>query len=235
MEANDYRPRAFPLTGLDAQSTSSHADDAEDADDDEEDDTVSYTGPFPAKSQLLPHRHLAKTLFAKYFEAVHPIWPFLLENETRELFSHTWTSEEPPEPLWLVHLNLIMCLGCQHYEEDGNGYLFQGCDAIGLGKDFYQRAQEYVYANAFTTSSIGMVQALLLIAQYQQGAMQFREFYLTIGHTARMAQSLGLHISRPEAATIFTSAPRAASAALVGLLLLGPVSKQIKSIIIIQS
>ncbi|KAF7504186.1 hypothetical protein GJ744_002605 [Endocarpon pusillum] len=28
--------------------------------------------------------------------------------------------------------------------------------------------------------------------------MCFKEFYLTIGHAARMAQSLGLHISRPE-------------------------------------
>ncbi len=127
--------------GLDAQSAPFHADGVEDADDDEEDYMISTSGPCLAMSQLLPHRHLAKTLFAKYFEAIHPIWPFLLEAEPRELFSHTWTSEEPPDPLWLVHLNLIMCLGCEHHEADGNDHPFQGSGATGSGKDFYQRAQ----------------------------------------------------------------------------------------------
>ena len=181
---------------LEAPSASSRNDDMEDADDDQ----VSSTGPWKPMSQLLPHRHLAKLLFAKYFEAVHPLWPFLLEAETRELFSHTWTSEELPEPLWLVQLNLIMCLGCQHLGTDGNDNL--DFDATSSGKDFYHRGQEYVYANAFTASSIGMLQALLLMAQYQQGAMQFNEFYLTVGHAARMAQSLGLHISRLETDTV---------------------------------
>lgn len=190
----------LPPPGREAQSDSSHIDDGEDADDDDEDYLISNPGPYAPMSQLLPHRHLAKTLFAKYFEAIHPIWPFLLEAETRELFSHTWTSEEPPEPLWLVQLNLIMCLGCQHYGAEGNDHLV--FDAIGSSKDFYHRAQEYVYANAFTATSIGMLQALLLMAQYQQGTMLFNEFYLTIGHAARMAQSLGLHISRPETDTV---------------------------------
>ena len=172
----------------------------EDADFDQVDHLTSSTGPHKPMSQLLPHRHIAKALFAKYFEAIHPLWPFLLEVETRELFSQTWTSEEPPEPLWLVQLNLIMCLGCQHHEMDGNDRMES--DATSSGKDFYHRAQEYVYANAFTASSIGMLQALLLMAQYQQGAMRFKEFYLTVGHAARMAQSLGLHISRPDTDTV---------------------------------
>ena len=90
----------------------SHTDEMEDADLDEVDYLVSNTGQHRPMSQLLPHRHLVKTLFTKYFEAIHPLWPFLLEAETRELFFRTWISKEPPEPLWLVQLNLIMCLGC---------------------------------------------------------------------------------------------------------------------------
>lgn len=188
------------VSGLELPSASSRTDDLEDADEDEVDNPVSKTGPYKPMSQLLPHRYLAKTLFAKYFDAIHPLWPFLLEAETRELFSHTWTSEELPEPLWLVQLNLIMCLGCQHHGTDGNDHL--DFDATSCGKDFYHRAQDFVYANAFTASSIGMLQTLLLMAQYQQGAMRFNEFYLTVGHAARMAQSLGLHISRLETDTI---------------------------------
>ncbi|KAL8735749.1 MAG: hypothetical protein Q9166_000612 [cf. Caloplaca sp. 2 TL-2023] len=176
----------------------------ENADDDEEEEEeeewlVESTGQSPGMSQLLPHRHVAKTLFEKYFEAVHPVWPFLLETENRELFDRTWTSDEPPEPLWMVQLNLIMCLGCQQCESEADSaHKLSGNDATNSGKDFYQRAQGYVYANAFTTSNVGMLQALLLMALYQQGAMRFNEFYLTVGHAARIAQSLGLHISRPE-------------------------------------
>ena len=188
------------VSGLEVPSASSRTDDLEDADEDEVDNLVSNAGPYKPMSQLLPHRYLAKTLFDKYFEAIHPLWPFLLEAETRDLFSHTWTSEELPEPLWLAQLNLIMCLGCQHHGTDGSDHL--DFDATSCGKDFYHRAQDFVYANAFTASSIGMLQTLLLMAQYQQRAMRFNEFYLTVGHAARMAQSLGLHISRLETDTI---------------------------------
>lgn len=183
-----------------AEVVSSPNGDPEDADDGEEEEwLVESTGQSSGMSQLLPHRHVARTLFEKYFEGVHPIWPFLLENESRELFTHTWTSDEPPEPLWMVQLNLIMCLGCQQHESQAGGISqLSGNDATSSGKDFYQRAQGYIYANAFTASNIRMLQALLLMALYQQGAMRFTEFYLTVGHAARITQTLGLHISRPD-------------------------------------
>lgn len=181
------------------QSPSSQNDDAEGAEDVEEEWLVEYSARSPGMSQLLPHGHVAKALFEKYFEAVHPIWPFLLEHESRELFSQTWTSEEPPDPLWMVQLNLILCLGCQQFESETDGSnKLASFDATGSGKDYYQRAQGYVYANAFTAGSVRMLQALLLLAIYQQGGMRFNEFYLTVGHAARIAQSLGLHVSRPE-------------------------------------
>ncbi|KAI4263182.1 MAG: hypothetical protein L6R42_001664 [Xanthoria sp. 1 TBL-2021] len=170
------------------------------ADDGEEEEwLLESTGQFLGMSQLLLHRRLAKILFEKYFEAVHPIWPILLETESRERFNQTWISDEPPEPLWMVQLNLIMCLGCQQCESEAeSAYKLSGNDATSDGKEFYQRAQGYVYANAFTTSSVAILQALLLMALYQQGAIRFNEFYLTVGHATRIAQSLGLHISPPE-------------------------------------
>lgn len=165
----------------------------------EEEWLLESTGQSPGMSQLLPHRRLAKILFEKYFEAVHPIWPILFETESRERFDQTWISDEPPEPLWMVQLNLIMCLGCQQCESEvDSAYKLSGNDATGDGKEFYHRAQGYVYANAFTTSNVAMLQAFLLMALCQQGALRFNEFYLTVGHAARIAQSLGLHISRPE-------------------------------------
>ncbi|KAL8833378.1 MAG: hypothetical protein Q9176_008006 [Flavoplaca citrina] len=171
-----------------------------DADDGEEEEwLLESRGRSPGISQLLPHRRLAKILFEKYFEAIHPIWPILLESESRECFNQTWVLDEPPEPLWMVQLNLIMCLGCQQCESEvESAYKLSGNDATTDGRAFYQRAQGYVYASAFTTINVAMLQALLLMALYQQAAMRFNEFYLTVGHATRIAQSLGLHISRPE-------------------------------------
>lgn len=169
-----------------------------DVDDEEQAVIVPNSGPLSRVSQLLPHRHLAKILFEKYFEVVHPMWPFLLEDESRDLFNKTWTYDEPPQALWIVQRNLIMSLGCQHCEGGSDNETLSEIDVSASGKDFYRRAQVYVYTNAFNGSSIGMLQALLLMTLYQQAATLFNEFYLTIGHASRMAQSLGLHVSRPE-------------------------------------
>ncbi|KAF7504185.1 hypothetical protein GJ744_002604 [Endocarpon pusillum] len=98
-EGSDHQQSPLPETG-----------DVEDAEDGEEEWTVDFTGLSPGMAQLLLYCHVAKVLFDVYFEAIHPIWPFLLEHESRQLFSDTWTSDLPPNPLWMVQLNLIMSL-----------------------------------------------------------------------------------------------------------------------------
>lgn len=153
-------------------------------------------------SQLLPHRQLAKYLFDRYFEAVHPIWPLALECETREFFTRTWTSNEPMEPIWLVHLNLIMGLGCQYCALADEDRLPPSFNPQTFGEELFSRAQDYILANAFVESSIEMLQALLLMVQFLQIKMRINELYLFVGHAARMAQQLGLHISRPESKSI---------------------------------
>ena len=194
--------RGSPVTGSPGPANETHnaisyTGEVEETDDEGDSEPVHNVGR-TQMSQLLPYRQLAKRLFDRYFEVIHPIWPLLLENETRELFSRTWTSDDPPEPMWLVQLNLIMCLACFYCEPADKAHLPSGFDAKASGEEFFRRAQDYVYANAFTMIRIGMIQALLLIAQYQQIVMRFEESYLAIGHASRMAQSVGLHISRPE-------------------------------------
>ncbi|KAL9595238.1 MAG: hypothetical protein Q9219_006572 [cf. Caloplaca sp. 3 TL-2023] len=71
----------------------------EEEEEEEEEWLMDATGQSPGMSQLLPHRHTAKSLFDKYFDSVHPIWPILPEHESRALFTTTWTSDDPPEPL----------------------------------------------------------------------------------------------------------------------------------------
>lgn len=47
-----------------------------------------------------------------------------------------------------------------------------------------------------------MLQALVLMALYQQSTLRSRQFYLTVGHAARMAQELRLYIPVPDSPSI---------------------------------
>ena len=143
----------------------------------------------------LPQRHVAKFLLEKYFTAVHPVWPFLIEEDTRKHFDLTWTSDTPQDSMWLAILNLIFALGCQ-FCEDTQGDMSEVPidEPVEAGKEFYHRARGFVLTNMFDSGSIEMVQALLLMAQYQQGTMRPNQCWLTVGHATRMSQGIGLHL-----------------------------------------
>lgn len=147
--------------------------------------------------QSLPLRHMAENLFDHYFRIVNVAWPFLLEDVTRERFNRMWMSSQPQNPVWMAQVNLIMSLGCQFYEEGSmdNESLPKIYDT---GKQFYRRARVFIIPSMFTGNSIGMLQNLLLMVQYQQGTMRANQCWLTIGYAIRMAQGLGLHLIRSE-------------------------------------
>jgi len=145
--------------------------------------------------QYLPQRHVAVALLNKYFIAVHPIWPFLGEEITRKNFEQTWSSNDPPSPMWMAQLNLVFALACQFYDSEESTPL---ADIYKAGKQFYQRGNGFVVAHAFHACSVPMLQTLLLMAQYQQGTTRPNECWLTIGHATRMALGLGLHTSSEE-------------------------------------
>ncbi|RFU25946.1 hypothetical protein B7463_g10395, partial [Scytalidium lignicola] len=143
--------------------------------------------------QSLPLRHMAEDLLDRYFRIINIVWPFLLEDVTRDRFNRMWMSSQPQNPVWMAQLNLIMSLACQFYDEEsvGNESLPKIYDA---GKQFYRRARCFIIPSMFTGNSIGMLQNLLLMVQYQQGTMRANQCWLTIGYAIRMAQGLGLHL-----------------------------------------
>ncbi|KAH8809245.1 fungal-specific transcription factor domain-containing protein [Xylogone sp. PMI_703] len=147
--------------------------------------------------QSLPLRHMAENLFDRYFRIVNIAWPFLLEDVTRDRFNRMWMSSKPQNPVWMAQINLIMSLACQFYEEIavGNESLPKMYEA---GKQFYRRARGFMIPTMLTGNSIGMLQNLLLMVQYQQGTLRANQCWLTIGYAVRMAQGLGLHITISE-------------------------------------
>lgn len=141
----------------------------------------------------LPAQHIATSLLESYFQEIHPIWPIVDERFVRSQFQRTWTSRQPQHPLWIAQLNLMFALGCRAYEVKP-GEAAPLSDIYHAGEEFYQRAQIYVAVRAFNFSSVGLLQALLLIAIYQQSTFRPNTCWLIVGHASRMAQGLGLHL-----------------------------------------
>lgn len=140
--------------------------------------------------EYLPQRHVASSLLEKYFAVVNPIWPLLIEEDTRAEFEKLWTSNDIPNPLWVAQLNLIFALACQLYGQNEPAPL---ANVFESGKLFYQRANGFIIANSRSLCNTPMVQTLLLAAQYEQGTMRSNECWITIGIATRMAMGLGLH------------------------------------------
>ncbi|KAJ5626402.1 hypothetical protein N7510_002711 [Penicillium lagena] len=160
---------------------------------DDEDDLATLRSYLAVPSfQGLPHRHVAKQLLEAYFTNVHPIWPFLIEEDTLAQFDNMYTSDTPIKPVAMAMMNLIFALGCQFCRN-----ITPGGDlvsAMGSGTSFYRCARAFIVAHTYNTCSISMLQTLLLMAQYQQGTMRGKQCWLTIGHATRIAQCLNLHL-----------------------------------------
>ena len=148
------------------------------------------------------NRSQSKFLIDEYFKTIHPIWPIVIESESRKLFHEINVTRSLSEPVKAALLYLMMSLACQSLEEKPEPVNIATFDALATSKRFYHYAQSYIYPTAFAGRRVTVLQALLLMALYQQNTMQFIECYLTVGHAARMAQSLGFHISRPDKASI---------------------------------
>lgn len=171
------------------------------------DEKVDHEDALSRESKMLIdqsplHDRHSRLLIDAYFELAHPIWPIVIESETRQLFSQIRLSDDSSEPIRVAQLYLMMSLACRHLEGTIKDVQASAVDAIAISEDFYRKAKSYIHANAFSECTGGMLQALLLLALYQQDTMQFVELYLTTGHAARVAQSLGYHISRPDNASI---------------------------------
>lgn len=142
--------------------------------------------------QYVPQRMVAKALLDRYFSAVNSVWPFLIEDVTRQRYDMICSSDEPPSPIWMAQLNLVFALACQFYESEAGAPL---PDVYDAGKQHYLRGHGFVIAHAFDTCNVTMLQTLLLAVQYQQGTMRSNECWLTTGHATRMALGLGVHES----------------------------------------
>ena len=165
-----------------------------------EEDLTALQAHLTSKSlQSLPHRHVANHLLERYFSLVHPITPYLVENEVRQQYEQLWTSEKAPSSLWVAQLNLVFALGIQFSECGPEGIPLSTKDG---GNQFYRHARGFIVSNAFSRNSVGMLQTLLLEIHYQQGTGRANQCWLGVGLAIRMAQGLGLHLKIPDDSSV---------------------------------
>lgn len=137
--------------------------------------------------RTMPQLMIATALLDRYFVAVHPIWPFLIEQRTRDQFERIFISHQDTDPAQLAHFNLIFALGCLLSSED-----LPVPDIQEVGEQFYFRALGFIIAHAFNACNVDMLQMLLLLAQYQQGTLRSNECWLMVGQAINIALALGI-------------------------------------------
>ena len=153
----------------------------------------------------LPERHVADDLLANFWENVHPIFPVLHRPSMTDCYDQLWVANrgQKPElryggyskPILHATLNILLAIGCQYSNT------FAPQRRISMSDLFYQRSKKLISFDELDTSSLSIVQLLLLTGIYLQSTTYLDRCWNTIGLALRIAQGLGLHIDKRISAT----------------------------------
>jgi Fungal specific transcription factor domain len=136
----------------------------------------------------LPLRTIADSLFAVYWDNVHPLYPFLDRQETEADYQNVWLGREliSDEALFHCVLNSIFAISTQLNYSTKNGKRELVADT------FFQRAKRCL--DMWDTGSLQSIQAFLLLGQFLQSTNEPQDCWTCLGLAARTAQSLGFHL-----------------------------------------
>ncbi|KEF56612.1 uncharacterized protein A1O9_06801 [Exophiala aquamarina CBS 119918] len=157
-------------------------------------------------SYLLPPRRSANDYVQCFWEYIHPLFPVLHKTSFMEKYSHLWSAEEGRdrdgdvsdvnENIFASTLNLVFAIGCQFSAS------VPAQNKVALAEDFYQRSRKIFVYDIFDSTSVSLVQMLLVSGVYLQSTRYASRCWNVIGLAIRTAQSLGLHLDvakyRPE-------------------------------------
>ncbi|KAL2147643.1 hypothetical protein VTI28DRAFT_8097 [Corynascus sepedonium] len=141
----------------------------------------------------LPQRHFADDLLRWYWQNFHSIFPFLNWPVFKNRYRAIWKQKPPARPafddiLYYATLNMVLALACLRHESIPLEQRPYHAD------DFYRRSLQLVSAETLDSTSISIVQLLLLRAMYLYFAGKADRCWLMAGAAVRVAIGLGLHI-----------------------------------------
>ena len=154
----------------------------------------------------LPPRPLADHLLECYWERVYCLYPFFHRPSFEQAYENLWGSARWPKPdlpklniglggsfdsapqsiVFHCALNAIFALG-SNFSEIPAG------ERETAAYTFFLRAKRFVGLDLLDTSTIGVVQTLLIVALLLQSTPYPNRCWNAIGVACRVAQGLGLH------------------------------------------
>ncbi|PVH74426.1 hypothetical protein DL98DRAFT_429464 [Cadophora sp. DSE1049] len=149
---------------------------------------------------VYPRRQTADDYVSSFWEFVHPVFPILHKASFMSRYKEVWSSEpykgqhntdQADEVAFSATLNLTFALGCQFSS------LVAANKRVVVADEFYQRSRRIFIYDILDTSSMPVLQMLLLTGVYLQSTRYAERCWNTVGLAIRAAQTLGLHSESP--------------------------------------
>lgn len=146
---------------------------------------------------VLPMRRQADNFLLCYWEFIHPLFPVLHKPTFLRKYDRLWVEgdeghahydTEAEEAIFTSTLNLVFALGCKF------SGLIDASQKSSVADDFYQRSRQSYPFDILDSTSISLVQMLILTGVYLQSTQHASRCWNSVGLAIRMAQSLGLHV-----------------------------------------
>jgi hypothetical protein len=134
-----------------------------------------------------------------FWEFVHPLFPVLHRPTFQRKYEQLWTDSteahsdyvsEAEEAAFTSTLNLVFAVGCKFSS------LIDPAQKSSVSDNFYQRSRQAYPFDILDSTSISLVQMLVLMAVYLQSTEYASRCWNSAGLAIRMAQSLGLHVDQ---------------------------------------
>lgn len=148
---------------------------------------------------VLPPRRTADCLMDVYWDYVFPLYPFIDRTHMKGEYDKIWRGDtlQYDENMAMCTFNVIFALASQLAD------FIAPAEREGAADAFFARAKGLFQFNLWDTGSAGLIQCLLLMAQYLQSTDSAHQCWIVTGLAIRNAQSLGLHL--PQTITRFPS------------------------------
>jgi hypothetical protein len=154
---------------------------------------LSVSNEIPRKeapNYVLPPRRTADNLMDVYWNSVFPLYPFVDSIQMKAEYRNIWHGNtlQRDEHMVMCTFNVIFALACQLADFIPPEEREPSADA------YFSRAKDLFQFNLWDTGSAGLIQCLLLMAQYLQSTDSAHQCWIVTGLATRNAQSLGLHL-----------------------------------------
>ena len=145
----------------------------------------------------LPLRRSADNYLHCFWEFVHPLFPVVHKTSFDAKYVKLWLPDDTQtssveELIFVSTLNLLFALGCQFSNQVPPN------EKASVAEAFYKRSRRVLLYDILGSTSVSVVQWLLLSGIYLQSTSHASHCWNSIGLAIRLAQSLGLHLEHSD-------------------------------------